>query len=197
MIARSTERKKAIKKIIYELMGSNCVLCGYSKCKRSLHYHHINPLEKNSSIVNYIAGTNNSKFSWEKLVIELRKCTVVCANCHGEIHDGLINQELISSFNEELYKNYNKKCVCGNIITELHNKYCSIGCARKNNIQLKNKSKVRFDWSNTNVIELLNKYNGNMTHAAKEINISDNGIKKRFKKITGFNNWKEYQGSVN
>ena len=31
-----------------------------------------------------------------------------------------------------------------------------------------------------------------MLNAAKEVGLSDNGVKKHFKRVTGCNNWKEY-----
>lgn len=31
------------------------------------------------------------KIKFEKLKTELDKCVVVCSNCHGEIHEGLID----------------------------------------------------------------------------------------------------------
>ena len=74
-------RRKAKKKAL-ELMGGMCQNCGYNKCARSLTFHHVNPMEKDFNI----AGIS---ISWHKIKMELKKCVLVCSNCHGEIHDEL------------------------------------------------------------------------------------------------------------
>ena len=51
---------------------------------RSLDFHHIDPTEKDFAISTF----KNKKI--DKLKEELDKCILVCSNCHGEIHDGLI-----------------------------------------------------------------------------------------------------------
>lgn len=71
--------KNKIKALEYK--GNKCSICGYNKSIWSLHFHHLNESEKQFSISKY-AG-----MSWEKLKKELDKCILVCANCHGEIHE--------------------------------------------------------------------------------------------------------------
>jgi hypothetical protein len=66
-----------------EYKGGSCCLCGYKRTPRSLHFHHNDPSQKDFKI----SGGN---MSWERMKAELDKCILVCANCHGEIHDGLI-----------------------------------------------------------------------------------------------------------
>lgn len=79
MNARRGDRKKwAI-----DYKGGKCVKCGYSKCSRSLVFHHLDPKDKDFP-PNY--GMN---FSIKKLTDELDKCILICANCHGEVHDEL------------------------------------------------------------------------------------------------------------
>ena len=63
--------------------GNKCELCGYNKCKTSLHFHHKDPKEKEFKI------SGNWGLNWERVKRELDKCMLVCANCHGEIHTGL------------------------------------------------------------------------------------------------------------
>ena len=75
------ENKK--KSINYK--GGKCIICGYNKSMRSLDFHHLNSKEKEFSISKY----KNKKF--ENLIPELDKCVLVCSNCHGEIHDNLVN----------------------------------------------------------------------------------------------------------
>lgn len=77
------KRRMAVDKKCLEYKGGKCELCGYSKCKRSLQFHHIKPETKTFQI------SGNWGLSWEKLKTELDKCILVCANCHGEIHEGL------------------------------------------------------------------------------------------------------------
>jgi len=73
------------KKLAVEYKGGKCDICGYNKSMRSLQFHHLDPSKKEITISKKI---NSVKF--EKLKFELDKCILVCANCHGEIHDGLI-----------------------------------------------------------------------------------------------------------
>ena len=44
-------------------------------------FHHLDPAEKDFSISD---GT-----SWKWIEPELRKCELLCARCHREVHDGL------------------------------------------------------------------------------------------------------------
>lgn len=78
----SCAQKTKLKAVEYK--GGKCQICGYNKCVRSLQFHHLDPNEKDFGIS---GGTK----SFEKLKPELDKCILVCANCHCEIHDGLIN----------------------------------------------------------------------------------------------------------
>lgn len=70
------------------LLGGKCTKCGYSKSKRALHFHHLDPAQKDIKI----SEANNP--SWERLEQELKKCILVCANCHAEIHEEIDNQIL-------------------------------------------------------------------------------------------------------
>ena len=63
--------------------GGKCVSCGYDKCRRSLHFHHVILENKKFSI-----GTNSYR-RWDTMKQELDKCILVCGNCHGELHDGI------------------------------------------------------------------------------------------------------------
>lgn len=86
----SEHRRRTKERVVYYL-GGKCILCGYNKCNRSLHAHHVEPANKKFSIAR--KGTTRS---WKKLRKELDKCVLVCANCHGEIHGKQINMSILS-----------------------------------------------------------------------------------------------------
>lgn len=87
------------------VMGGHCACCGYDRCQKALEFHHLDPEQKDFAISN---SNNNS--SWAAVRKELPKTIMVCANCHREIHDGLIdNSTLVSSFNEERAKEIDAK----------------------------------------------------------------------------------------
>ena len=90
-VKNSRERLK--ERIVY-VMGGKCQCCGYNKCQSALELHHINPQEKEFTVS---ANTNRS---WQSIVQEIKKCTLVCANCHREIEAGLIKSPQCS-FNQE------------------------------------------------------------------------------------------------
>ncbi len=77
------EWRKELKFRAIAYKGGGCRYCGYSKCVRSLQFHHRDPSQKDF-------GISTSIRSWKRVKAELDKCDLVCANCHGEVHDGII-----------------------------------------------------------------------------------------------------------
>ncbi len=126
-------RRRAKKRLI-SAFGGACGICGYNRCDRNLVLHHIYPHTKE-----YSFGSIGS-ISWSKIVIEARKCTLLCHNCHGEVHEGIITDlSMCKKFNESFSGIYEKQktycCVCGSIKNNHRIKTCSDKCKR---ILLKN-----------------------------------------------------------
>lgn len=48
-----------------------------------LDLHHLDRNEKDVNVSDVVTA-----WSWERLTTELKKCIVVCANCHRKIHKG-------------------------------------------------------------------------------------------------------------
>ena len=74
------------RKILVEAGGGKCKVCGYNRCIRNLHFHHLDPKEKEFGLSSVGNG-----LSLEKAMEEMKKCILVCSNCHGEIHSNLID----------------------------------------------------------------------------------------------------------
>lgn len=64
--------------------GGRCQSCGYNKSVRALTFHHIDPTQKDFNV-------SSSTKAWSTIKSELDKCLLLCANCHAEVHDGLLN----------------------------------------------------------------------------------------------------------
>lgn len=62
-------------------LGGKCQECGYNKCLAALEFDHVNPSDKSFSISEAI---QRKKFDKELIREELRKCQLLCANCHRE-----------------------------------------------------------------------------------------------------------------
>ena len=76
-------RRNKLKDKAIEYKGGKCQTCGYNKCNRSLTFHHLDP-----SIKTFEVNSNNMfAMAWNKVKAELDKCILLCANCHGELHD--------------------------------------------------------------------------------------------------------------
>ena len=109
------------------VMGGKCSICGYDKCQSALEFHHLNPEEKEFTF------SSNTNRAWSIVREELKKCTLVCSNCHREIHSEYIsNIGINSSFNEDRAKEIDV------IVEETKNKkkyyckYCGIEVYRGN-----------------------------------------------------------------
>lgn len=62
---------------------SGCALCGYNKFGPSLHFDHKDPETKLREVSSLIMS------SVSVLMTEVRKCRVLCANCHMEVTHGI------------------------------------------------------------------------------------------------------------
>ena len=72
---RYRERKLNIKKVLVQLLGGCCVRCGYSDA-RALDFDHAQPSTKSFNIC------LNLHQPLELLETEVKKCQLLCANCH-------------------------------------------------------------------------------------------------------------------
>lgn len=79
------KRREKIKEILIDYKGGKCEICGYNKCISALEFHHLDSAKKDFGI-----GEKGYTRSINKNKEEVDKCILVCANCHREIHEGLI-----------------------------------------------------------------------------------------------------------
>lgn len=98
---RIKDYRQRTKQRLVEIFGGKCQLCGYNKSIAALDFHHLDPSKKDFAI------GNTPIHNWEKVLEESKKCILVCANCHREIHAGLLDIKNIElTFSEEKAKYY-------------------------------------------------------------------------------------------
>ena len=171
--------RKRSKDAIVEAMGGKCSICGYDKCQASLALHHIDPNEKEYSL----GGLRATPRKWEIIVKELQKCALICSNCHGEIHQGLISDNKIKCTYNKKYirssfypKSEQDNCpICGKL-KPVRNITCSKNCAAR--------KARRVNWDNIDVINLVENIQMSYCAIADMIgNISDASVRRRYLKL--------------
>lgn len=168
-------RQTIFKALCVEYKGGKCEKCGYDEYIGALEFHHKDPSQKKFGI----SRAKLRKFD-QKIIEELDKCDMLCANCHRVAH----NLHDIESL-EEIWKKYkeiqeqNKKnsqviseqravCNCGNPKSK-QAKQCS-NCRNKKALK-------------RNIDEVIAKVKEtNWTQAAKHFDISDNALRKFVRK---------------
>ena len=83
-----TAVRRAIKRNFVRHKGGQCQICGYDKCIEDLPLHHKDPKSKDFSIS---ALRQYTEEAMKLYYNEVDKCILTCANCHAEIHAGLID----------------------------------------------------------------------------------------------------------
>ncbi len=168
-------RRKELKYMAVLYKGGECQICGYNACINALHFHHRDPDEKDFSL-SYKGHT----YSFEKIKSELDKCDLLCANCHAEEHyDSDMMERVFEAIQrrgirEQHLKNNIKICSeCNKPFRGKNKKTCSTKCQ-------KNYKKLPTE---IELYECYKKYNGSVVKMAKSFGISDNGLRKRIKKM--------------
>lgn len=72
-------RRHARKELLIEMRGGRCEDCGYSQVHAVLEFHHRDPETKDFGVGNWYG-------SFERLLVEVEKCDLLCANCHRMRH---------------------------------------------------------------------------------------------------------------
>ena len=167
---------KRRKSNLIKVFHSKCCICGFDKFQEALEFHHVNPEEKSFGLT-----TQTTTKALSAQLEEMKKCVLVCANCHRGIHNGyleipqnwqeLYDNEIANQLLEELKqlregkKHYCQRC--GTIISEKAS-YCT-KCARLISRKVDRPSREELK-------ELIRKLP--FTQIAEKYKVSDNAIRK-------------------
>lgn len=75
---RNRDKRKKLRDLINSFK-TECSKCGYNECKQALQFHHING-DKKFNISEARGRTE------QRVLEEIRKCILICANCHAKEH---------------------------------------------------------------------------------------------------------------
>lgn len=93
--------RKIIKHRSIEALGGKCIICGNTFDDCCYDFHHIDSSQKDFAISSI--NTNGAR-TWLQIRDELRKCALLCANCHRKYHNGLVNFDTTKNyFNDAFY----------------------------------------------------------------------------------------------
>ena len=83
---RKENRKNKNKRFIQDYKKEHsCEMCGENRWY-CLDFHHKNSEEKSHGIADMVAQA----YALESILKEIKKCILVCANCHRELHHGAV-----------------------------------------------------------------------------------------------------------
>tara|TARA_Y100000310_G_scaffold183260_1_gene183383 strand:+ start:281 stop:910 length:630 start_codon:yes stop_codon:yes gene_type:complete len=166
------KRWKDRKRKAISLMGGCCCKCGYKKDMAALQFHHLEPKEKK------FVWEKMRKMRWSSVIKELKKCILVCANCHAELHSSESNSDFsIENLadNNMLNRKITPTGKCENCNKEVYGtKFCSSSCIQIQSRKVKNRP------TKASLKKMIN----TMTWVAigKKYGVSDNAVRKWAKK---------------
>jgi transposase len=76
--------RRRLKELLVAEAGGVCALCGYDRHLGALQFHHLDPRSKRLHI-----SQNGITLSLETIRQEVRKCVLLCSNCHAEVEGGI------------------------------------------------------------------------------------------------------------
>lgn len=177
MSSENVERwRKRTKAKIVAGFGGACNKCGYDLCMEALDLHHIDPIQKDFNISNIFKCPK----AWDKVVLELNKCILLCCRCHREFHYELWKLEDIqlNEFSEEKCGDVKElatgTCPICNKSTFWGRKACSKSCSAR--------MARNVNWPSNEEVLLLAQ-NHTYAECARKLDVSLAGFKKHIKRI--------------
>lgn len=92
-VNRRNKNRYRLKEKYRQSLGGKCLICGYNKCQNALQFHHLDPKTKKFTVSD---AFSRKSYPREQIDEEVKKCILVCANCHFEIHSGITNIEKLA-----------------------------------------------------------------------------------------------------
>ena len=172
---RVKQWRKRTKERMIDAMGGECQCCGYKTSSRALSFHHLDPTQKDIAFSDVRANPK----SWPKIVEELKKCILLCHNCHMEIHDGMREVPKEFATFDETFNDFSKileynTCPVYNINTKpITQRFCSHKCASTN--------RRKVNWDSIDLLKLMKEHSIN--ELEEMLGISNAAIYKRRDKI--------------
>jgi transposase-like protein len=78
------QRRRRVKETLVREAGGRCHVCGYDRYQGALQFHHVERGQKAFAV-----GHDGTTRSLERLRDEIRKCILLCGNCHAEVEAGV------------------------------------------------------------------------------------------------------------
>ena len=101
--------------ILHDRGMDRCSICGYSKCRAALDFHHVNGKD---STLHLMAILKNFKPSKERLK-ELDNVVCLCSNCHRELHDKRrVENAALRVRMQKVQKSFREACYSGEEIED-------------------------------------------------------------------------------
>lgn len=78
--------------MLIKQLGGKCQRCGYNRCFAALELHHRDKKTKSFKI-----DRSAMTRPWEQILEEVKKCDLLCSNCHREEHFGELTEKVLSA----------------------------------------------------------------------------------------------------
>ena len=138
-------------------MGGKCQICSYDRCSSALELHHIDSSQKEFGF----GGIRANPKAIAEIKEELKKCILLCANCHREVHSGIV-------------------CVPTKFISFDESVFDSLIPEKKVKAQKEKKDRKKILLTNEEIFVILQEqYQGNKSRMAKDYGVSETAIRKR------------------
>jgi hypothetical protein len=174
LIRQQRQKLKAI-----EYKGGKCMNCGYDRCPAALDFHHRNPDEKLFGL----SGSHLRKMD-QRIIEELDKCDLLCANCHREKHwsetpsrdvnSWFVNGDMRNEHRErtQAQPTYTQCPTCNSkmMVTSQRCRICT------NHSPKPHRRKIQLTAIELNA--LIKEHNGNLSAVGRALKVSDNAVRK-------------------
>jgi hypothetical protein len=168
--AHVSNRRRELKSLTVSMMGGKCHRCGWNEHQSGLVPHHADPSKKDFSI-----GGNTR--SWERIKKEIRKCFLLCSNCHSVVHATnevyYLDEKNLPDY-PDVVENRRQRRVKN--CSDCGKKNIDINAERCRPCYIKQKSKI--DWPDKSSLIAMIELDG-YSSTARKLGVSDNAVRKR------------------